>query len=110
MSFLPPYPPRSLKSPPNSKDDFVYLDNVTEELIGLGVLCLDLLELVAEAEGVGLELEVGVLASRDLVVVHVSISRPTRGAIKRVSKELLKELPMALKYCDKTIFLLNISF
>ena len=92
MSFLPPYPPRSLKSSPNSKDDFVYLDNVTEELIGLGVLGLDLLELVAEAEGVGLELEVGVLASRDLVVVHVSISRPTRGAIKRVSKELLKEL------------------
>ena len=54
----------------------IYLDEVTEKIIRLGVFLLDELELVAEPEGVGLELEVGVLAARDLVLVDVGVSGP----------------------------------
>ena len=43
-------------------------------MVGLGVLLLDLLELGAEAEAEGLELEVGVLAARDLVLVDVGVA------------------------------------
>jgi hypothetical protein len=45
------------------------LDDVAEDLVGLGILLLDLLELGAEAEAEDLELEVGVLAAGDLVSV-----------------------------------------
>ena len=64
-----------------------YFDEVTEEIIGLGVFLLDELELVAEPEGVGLKLEVRVLAARDLVLVDVSVAGPHRlGALEGAVK------------------------
>ena len=59
-----------------------HLHNVSENLIGDGVLLLDVGELLAEPERVGLEMQVGVLAAGNLVLVHVGVAGPnieTRG-------------------------------
>ena len=57
-----------------------HFDDVAEELIGLPVRPFDGLELVAQSQRIGLELEVRVLAARDLVEVDVGVARFHRDA------------------------------
>lgn len=51
-----------------------HLHDVSENLIGDGVLLLDVGELLAEPERVGLEVQIGVLATGNLVLVHVRVA------------------------------------
>ena len=61
-----------------------HFDDVTQQEIGLSVSLLDLFELVAQTQGVSLELQVGVLTAGDLVEVDVGIARlHGHGALER---------------------------
>ena len=71
-----------------------YLDEVAEKVIGLGVFLLDELKLVAEPEGVGLELEVGVLAAGDLVLVDVGVAGPHGLCALEGAVEVARLLPV----------------
>ena len=72
----------------------MYLDEVTEKIIRLGVFLLDELELVAEPEGVGLKLEVRVLAARDLVLVDVGVAGPHGLGALEGAVEVARLLPV----------------
>lgn len=71
-----------------------HLDEVTQQLVGLCVGLLHLLELVSQAHAVSLEVQVGVLASRDLVLIHVSIARLHSGCTVKRCIEPASNLPV----------------
>lgn len=50
------------------------LDEVAQDLVGLAVFLLDQLELIAQTQREGLELQVGVLSSGDLVFVDIGVA------------------------------------
>lgn len=83
-----------MKTTPNSTQPHAHLNEVPEELVGLGVGFLDLLELVAQPHGVGLEVEVGVLSPRDLVLVDVRVARLHGGRAVEGGIEPPRPLPV----------------
>lgn len=64
-----------------------HFDEVTEQLVGFYVGFLHLLKLVPQPHTVCLEVEICVLATRDLVLIDISIPRlHGGGAVKRSIK------------------------
>ena len=53
-----------------------HLDDVPQDLVGVAITPLDVLELITQSQAVRLELQVGVLAAGDLVLIHVRVARP----------------------------------
>lgn len=71
-----------------------YLDEVSEQFVGLGVGFLHLLELVAQAHAVSLKVQVGVLASWDLVLVDVCVPGFHGGCAVKWSVETTGYFPV----------------
>lgn len=55
--------------------DLAHLDEVAQHLVGLHIGLLDLLELGAEPHAVCLEVQVGVLAPWDLILIYIGVAR-----------------------------------
>lgn len=51
-----------------------YLDNVTKKQVGLSVSLFNIFKEIAKTQRVSLELQIGVLATRDFIQINISIA------------------------------------
>lgn len=71
-----------------------YLDEVSQQFVGLSIGFLHLLELVAEAHAVSLKVQIGVLASWDLVLIDICVPGFHSGCAVKWSIETTGHFPV----------------